>query len=99
MPTTRKLTFTQLKAKGACADQLALFELTFGNSVIVDVELCQRVASQFDFDWAARNLLSAPASAEYERVTAPASAEYERVTAPALAEYERVRATAFAIAF
>jgi hypothetical protein len=39
---------------------------------------------------------SAPAWAEYERVSATALAEYERVRAPALAEYQRVKATALA---
>ena len=39
---------------------------------------------------------TAPALAEYERVTAPALAEYERVTAQAWAEYERGRAPAWA---
>lgn len=40
--------------------------------------------------------LTAPARAEYGRVTAQAWAEYERVRAQALAEYERVTAPALA---
>jgi cell division septum initiation protein DivIVA len=101
------LTLDTLRAKNACAGQLAEFRARFGDSVDVTPGLCESVAPVFNWDWAARNLLTASARAEYERVraaalaeyervTASAWAEYERVTAPALAEYERVRASAWA---
>ena len=80
----------------ACREQVDLFRAKFGESVDVTPELCEAVASEFDFCWAARNLLLPTALAEYERVRAPAYAEYERVTAPAYAEYERVRDAAYA---
>src|ERR1017187_5060519 len=46
--------------------------------------------------WAEYERVSATALAEYQRVRAPAWAEYERVNAPAWAEYERVTAPALA---
>ena len=96
MSESRVLTLATLIDKGACSSQVDLFRSRFGESVEVTAELCASVAAVFDWDWAARNLLSPPAWAEYERVRAPAWAEHERVTAPALAEYERVRAASWA---
>src|SRR6202142_3423436 len=80
----------------ACTSQKDLFKEKFGESVEITETLCEGVATLFDFDWAARNLLTAPAYAEYQRVRAQACTEYERVRAPAWAEYERVRAPAWA---
>ena len=82
--------------RGACADQVALFRAKFGESVDVTHELCASVASEFDFCWAARNLLPPAAYAEYARVRAPAYAKYKRVTAPAYAKYKRVTAPDYA---
>ena len=104
---SRILELQTLVNNGACAEQVRLFREKFGESVFVTEDLCVSVAREFDFNWAARHLLSpaaldeyervtAPAWAEYERVKASARAEYERVTAPALAEYERATAAAFA---
>ena len=90
------ITIQMLHDKGACPDQVALFEELFGDVVEVTEEACIAVAGSFDWAWAARNLLTAPARVEYERVTAPARVEYERVTAAAWAEYERVTAAAWA---
>lgn len=80
----------------ACQSQVDLFRTKFGESVDIAPELCESVASELDFEWAAENLLKATAYAEYERVRNAAYAEYERVTDPALAEYERVTASEFA---
>jgi hypothetical protein len=103
------LTLATLKEKCACADQCALFRSKFGQSVDVTRELCVSVAGKFDFHWAASNLLTAPALADYERATAQARADYLRARAPALAlyprcrriwaDYKRTRATAFADAY
>ncbi len=57
---------------------------------------CLDHAREFDWNWAANNLLSPTQRAEYERVEASALAEYRRIEAPALAEYERVQAPAWA---
>jgi hypothetical protein len=106
----RTLKLSQLIAAKACQSQIDKFRARFGESVEVTRELCESVASEFDFDWAAANLLSALARAEYDRVRAAAWAEYARVVAlawdeyvrvraPAWAEYDRVRAAAFADAY
>ena len=92
----RKITLQQLKDVGACASQVCEFKKRFGDSVEVTEDLCLAVFDVFDFDFAARSLLSAPALAEYEKVCAPAWAEYEKVCDAALAEYEKVRAPALA---
>ncbi len=93
---SRTLTLQTLIDKGACYAQVELFRSRFGTSVRVTQRLCVSVAGTFVWNWAARHLLSKPASAEYGRVTAPARAEYERVREPALAEYGRVKAAAWA---
>ena len=93
---SRTLTLQTLIDKGACYAQVELFRAKFGESVRVTQRLCVSVADAFDWNWAARHLLSKPARAEYERVTAPARAEYERVKAAAWAECGRVTARTFA---
>ena len=84
-----KITLVQLRKKRACASQLAKFESLFGDSVVVTRELCIRHAADFDFDWAAEHLLSAPAWAEYRRARAPALVEYRRARAPAFFDAAR----------
>lgn len=103
-----EVTYRQLKVFGACQHQLNLFKATFGiNPVIVTEFLCLEHFDKFCWDWAADNLLSASARAEYQRATASPLAEYERAmesaraeydgtTASALAEYQRVTISALA---
>jgi hypothetical protein len=83
----------------ACAEQVDLFEETFGDSVVVTVKRAEKVAASF-FHWdLAIRLLDAQGRAEYERAAAAAWAECERVGASALPEYGRAMATAWATAF
>ena len=92
-----KITLRNLKAKGACEEQVALFKETFGQSVEVTEETCDKaVKAGLDFNWASANLLSRTQLAEYDRVQGLARAEYERVQGPALAEYQRIRGPAWA---
>jgi hypothetical protein len=91
---SRTLTLQTLIDEHACLSQAEFFGNTFGDSVEVTPELCLSVAYQFDWDWAARHLLSA--WADYDRVRASAQADYDRATAPARADYVRARATALA---
>lgn len=97
----RKITAKLLKDQGACVKQLRAFKQRWPKGVIPTRELAINHAKRFDWDWAAYNLLSAPALAEYDRIRASAWVEYgrvcasawgarERVCAPALAEYDRV---------
>ena len=94
MKRYRLLKLSTLRELGACDDQCALFEQRFGAQVRVTVELCERVAPLFKWDWAARHLLPEPAWDEYERVITAALAEYERVITAAWAKYERAIAPA-----
>ena len=99
------LTLKRLKGAKACNEQVILFSTCFGKQVEVTEDLALAHASDFDWDWAARNLLDAPARAEYDKVRATAQAEYykacatawaeyDKACAPARAEYDKVRATA-----
>ena len=91
-----KITITMLKEKFACQEQIELFDSLFGCEVEVTRESCRAVASRFDWEWGAKNILSAPARAEYERICAPARAKYVRISDPARAEYVRISNQAWA---
>ena len=102
-----KLYARDLQAAKACPEQVALFRAHFGDGGTVTLAKVRKVALLFNWDWAARFLLSPASWAEYERVkvlaraeydsiTVPAWAQYERVIVPALAEYKRVKASAWA---
>jgi hypothetical protein len=81
-----KITARMLKAKGACASQVEKFKELFPfGSAEVTIDLCVKHAADFDWIWAAENLLNSAAKAEYERVRAEAWAEYQRVRAGAWA--------------
>ena len=73
-----------LKSKDACQKQLEILFAEFPNGGEVTLENCLRAASlDIDFDWAAKNLLSAPALKAYEEAMAPAWKAYEEAKAPA----------------
>ena len=91
----RTLHIYQLRALGACSEQVDLFAELFGESVDVTEALCAKHFDKFDWSFAAK-LLSPQGQAEYDRVTGPASAEYNRVTGLAWAEYNRVTDPAWA---
>ena len=93
---TNTLTIKDLRVAGACEKQVKLFEQHFGDGGTVTLAKVRKVASLFDWNWAALHLLSRAGRAEYKRATAPARAEYERVRDSAWAEYYRVRASAWA---
>ena len=96
---SRTLTLKQLTDAHACRTQCDLFQDTFGDQVEVTVELAISVADKFDWTWAANNLLSYHALAEYKKAETPALAEYEKATAPAWAEYNKAKAPAWAKAY
>lgn len=83
------------KLRRACKAQREIVCREWPDGIPVTEDSALRaVARRLDIDWAASELLTASALAEYERAMAPALAEYERVAAPA--EYERVAAPALA---
>jgi hypothetical protein len=67
--------------KGACLSQVKLVRKTFGESVRVTVALCARMATQFQWEWAATHLLSADMLADYKAAIAKPSADYEAARA------------------
>ena len=91
-----KITKTLLKRKGACRIQLALFASYYPKGVVVTRELCLKHAHEFNWSWAAYNLLSAPARKAFEEATAPAREACDEVTALALKAYDEATALAFA---
>jgi hypothetical protein len=93
---TITITYAQLKAKRACAGQLAFFKKRFGNAVTVTRDDAGDKARGFNIDWLAKVLLSAPLWAEYERQRGVLSAEYERQCAAMGDECERQRAQRWA---
>ena len=62
------VTLQMLLDKGACSSQVELFKKHFPKKgeAKVTKALCLKVASIFDFDWAAEALLPAPLLAEYQ---------------------------------
>ena len=56
-----KITANMLRAKGACTGQIALFRKFYPKGKNVTLAACLRHATRFNWRWAARNLLSAPA--------------------------------------
>ena len=55
---TITVTLAQLKSLDACLGEAQRFAELFGDSVTVTRELCVNHAGDFDWQWAARNLLS-----------------------------------------
>ena len=78
-----KITVKLLKAKGACAEQVAIFKTLFPNGVEPTEELCLAHAQTFGWDWAAANLLPALASKAYDEADAHAPKAYDEAVAPA----------------
>ena len=81
------ITLSQLKVAGACADALRRFATAFGESTPVTLALACKHADQFNWDWAADNLLSAAAQVEYDQAVKRAQVEFDQAVARARAEY------------
>ena len=77
------LTYEMLRAKGACDQQADKFRALFPAGVVLTEALCVAHASDFDFGWAATNLLSATAREAYEQACATAREVYKQARATA----------------
>ena len=88
------ITLKQLDKRSACKGQRDLFEKLFGASVEITKELCIKHASDFDWTWATKNFLSAPAQVEYGKARASAQVEYSKACASARVEHGKARASA-----
>jgi hypothetical protein len=91
-----RLEIHQLIKARACESRLPLFTSLFPDGVDVTEELCVLHYDKFYWDWAADNLLTAPAQAEYQKAKVSAQAEYQKAKAPAWAEYQKARVSAWA---
>jgi len=88
------ITAAHLKAAGACADQVALFERLFPQGYSAETleqfeADCVAHASSFDFSWAGANLIGR----EYDRQRASLWAEYKRQHAALFARLFWVKET------
>ena len=73
----RTISARQLKALGACREQLDKFVELFGRDPVeVTVALCVEHSGVFEWGWAARDLLSPEAQAEHSAKVAPLLAEH-----------------------
>ena len=91
------ITVEMLKAKDACENQVRIFAKEWPEGVRVTKQALERaVELGLDIDWAAQNLLPAPAWAAYAQAIAPAWAAYGQEKATAWAAYAQARATAWA---
>ena len=88
----KTITIDMLYALDACQTEVSRFIHLFGQSVEVTPEACAAVAGQFNWTWAAFNLLPSPLWDEYARQHAPLWDEYDRQHAQLRAEYVRQRA-------
>jgi uncharacterized membrane protein len=95
---SRVLTLQQLVDLGACESQVELFAARFGDSVDVTPGLCERYATEFDWEWAAGNLLSANAYEAKERSLWEAYAAAEQPLWDTYRDARRSLRTAYAAA-
>jgi hypothetical protein len=104
---SKYITIIQLQESGACLPQRTKFQQTFGDSVEVTVEAALKAALDFDFLWAAKNLLSEKAQRKFEIRNKAAWAifcnstrlQHERMwetLSPAKQELDRVKAESHA---
>jgi len=89
-----RITAKMLTEKEACANQVRRFKKLFPRGVKVTRAVCLKHARDFDWDWAAYNLLSVPAWEAYKKARAPALEAYKKATAPAWKAYKKAKATA-----
>ena len=95
--TQKTISAAQLRALGACLDQVERFHEIFGaGEVVVTRELCIHHAQEFDWTWAAMYLLTERGRADYEAKHAPLWADYEARRAPLDADYNVKRALLWA---
>jgi len=77
------ITLSLLKSKRACDDQVRLFRIHFGEGPApLDDDTALRMASVFDFDWAAQKLLSPEGLKAYVEDTALLWKTYDDANAP-----------------
>jgi hypothetical protein len=90
------ITLAMLKSAGACADQVALCEATFGDSVVVTREAMSTAAEAgISIEWGARRLLRGPFLEAYNAVRDEACKAYNAARDEARKAYTAATAGAF----
>jgi hypothetical protein len=69
MKRSRILTLKTIIEAGTCSDQVNLFKAMFGEKVEVTISLCKKVATEYDWNWAAVHFLSSQAYKIYIKAT------------------------------
>src|SRR3990167_5315207 len=90
------ITLQQIKRHNPCASEFRKVKRFFGKRkrIVVTVRRAVAVADQFNFDWLAEKLLSAPARRAYADAAVPARRAYAEAMAPARKAYADARASA-----
>ena len=90
MPKTYSITVAELEALEACEDQVKLFKKTFGTKVTFSSkrELLKLIKDnpEFDYEWAASEMLKGPAYKAYLDIKVPAYKAYRDIHGPAFGE-------------
>ena len=92
------ITLEQLKKHNACCSQVKLFEETFSESVSFNskaefIKVVTELAQDFNFHWAAENLLEGDTFGLYKEATDPHWKVYQEAVAPHRKAYEEVMAS------
>jgi hypothetical protein len=91
------ITYDTLRTAGACQEQRELFRQLFPKGTEVTEELCVRHAQDFDWEWAAENLLDDATRKVYNDAEAPAWKAYEDAVGAALKAYDDTAASAWKV--
>jgi hypothetical protein len=93
----RTISIVDLRAHGACADQLALFRATFGDGpvAVTEANMSRAVEVGLWIEWLA-HFIPAPALAAFEAADEQAGAAYNEAYAQAWAAFQAARAPAWA---
>ena len=83
-----RVTAELLRAKYACGSQVVLFESLFPEGVEITQELCVKHARDFDWSWAAKNLLPEKQREDYAEGRGLLMKDYAAKRAPLLVDYE-----------
>ena len=91
------ITLQQIKRHNPCASEFRKVKRFFGKRkrIVVTVRRAVAVADQFNFDWLAEKLLSAPADKAYDDARAAARKAYDDATVPARKAYDDATAAAW----
>jgi len=85
---TKRITLTLLQAKGACQEEMDVFQELYPDGVIPTPDECEKVQYRFSFSWAATHLLTLKQWVEYRTLRERARVKYVRDSADSYAQRE-----------